>query len=80
MAQGLKRIEVTHGEIQNDHRSGNGPASVGEVVDDLILAQTSHYPTPARNEERAMTTNYTHILDLVKEAEPPPDGILSRTI
>jgi quercetin dioxygenase-like cupin family protein len=27
-----------------------------------------------------MTTPYTHILDLVKEAEPPADGILSRTI
>jgi quercetin dioxygenase-like cupin family protein len=27
-----------------------------------------------------MTTNYTHILDLVKEAEPPADGILSKTI
>jgi quercetin dioxygenase-like cupin family protein len=27
-----------------------------------------------------MTTNYTHILDLAKEAEPPADGILSRTI
>jgi quercetin dioxygenase-like cupin family protein len=27
-----------------------------------------------------MNTNYTHILDLVKEAEPPADGILSRTI
>jgi quercetin dioxygenase-like cupin family protein len=27
-----------------------------------------------------MTTTYTHILDLVKEAEPPADGILSRTI
>jgi quercetin dioxygenase-like cupin family protein len=26
-----------------------------------------------------MTTSYTHILDLVKEAEPPADGILSRT-
>jgi quercetin dioxygenase-like cupin family protein len=25
-------------------------------------------------------TNYTHILDLVQEAEPPEDGILSRTI
>jgi quercetin dioxygenase-like cupin family protein len=25
-------------------------------------------------------TSYTHILDLVKEAEPPADGILSRTI
>ena len=25
-------------------------------------------------------TTYTHILDLVKEAEPPADGILSRTI
>lgn len=25
-------------------------------------------------------TNYTHILDLAKEAEPPADGILSRTI
>ncbi len=24
--------------------------------------------------------NYTHILDLVKEAEPPADGILSRTV
>src|ERR1700712_5025190 len=23
---------------------------------------------------------YTHILDLVKEAEPPPEGILSRTV
>jgi len=23
---------------------------------------------------------YTHILDLAKEAEPPADGILSRTI
>jgi quercetin dioxygenase-like cupin family protein len=27
-----------------------------------------------------MATNYTHILDLAKEAEPPADGILSRTI
>ncbi len=27
-----------------------------------------------------MTTSYTHILDLAKEAEPPADGILSRTI
>jgi quercetin dioxygenase-like cupin family protein len=27
-----------------------------------------------------MTVTYTHILDLVKEAEPPADGILSRTI
>ena len=27
-----------------------------------------------------MTTTYTHILDLVKEAEPPADGILSKTI
>ena len=27
-----------------------------------------------------MTTTYTHILDLAKEAEPPVDGILSRTI
>jgi quercetin dioxygenase-like cupin family protein len=26
-----------------------------------------------------MTTAYTHILDLAKEAEPPADGILSRT-
>lgn len=25
-------------------------------------------------------TTYTHILDLAKEAEPPVDGILSRTI
>ena len=24
-------------------------------------------------------TTYTHILDLAKEAEPPADGILSRT-
>jgi quercetin dioxygenase-like cupin family protein len=27
-----------------------------------------------------MTTPYTHIIDLVKEAEPPADGILSRTV
>jgi quercetin dioxygenase-like cupin family protein len=27
-----------------------------------------------------MAMNYTHILDLAKEAEPPADGILSRTI
>ena len=27
-----------------------------------------------------MTTEYTHILDLAKEAEPPADGILSRTV
>jgi quercetin dioxygenase-like cupin family protein len=27
-----------------------------------------------------MTTDYTHILDLAREAEPPADGILSRTI
>ena len=27
-----------------------------------------------------MTNSYTHILDLSKEAEPPADGILSRTI
>ena len=25
-------------------------------------------------------TTYTHLLDLAKEAEPPADGILSRTI
>lgn len=25
-------------------------------------------------------TSYTHMLDLAKEAEPPADGILSRTI
>lgn len=25
-------------------------------------------------------TNYTHILDLAREAEPPEDGILSRAI
>jgi quercetin dioxygenase-like cupin family protein len=25
-------------------------------------------------------TNYTHILDLAKEAEPPSDGIFSRTV
>ena len=25
-------------------------------------------------------TNYTHFLDLAREAEPPADGILSRTI
>ncbi len=24
--------------------------------------------------------NYTHIIDLAKEAEPPADGILSRTV
>jgi quercetin dioxygenase-like cupin family protein len=27
-----------------------------------------------------MTTTYTHILNLAKAAEPPADGILSRTI
>jgi quercetin dioxygenase-like cupin family protein len=27
-----------------------------------------------------VTTSYTHLLDLAKEAEPPADGILSRTI
>lgn len=27
-----------------------------------------------------MTTTYTHILDLAKEAQPPDKGILSRTI
>lgn len=27
-----------------------------------------------------MSTTYTHILDLAKEAEPPANGILSRTI
>jgi quercetin dioxygenase-like cupin family protein len=27
-----------------------------------------------------MTTTYTHILDLAKEAEQPADGILSRTV
>ncbi len=27
-----------------------------------------------------MSTNYTHILDLAKDAEPPADGILSRTV
>ncbi len=27
-----------------------------------------------------MTIPYTHILDLVKEAEPPADSILSRTV
>lgn len=27
-----------------------------------------------------MTSEFTHILDLAKEAEPPKEGILSRTI
>ena len=27
-----------------------------------------------------MTTTYTHILGLAREAEPPADGILSRTV
>ena len=27
-----------------------------------------------------MTTDYTHIANLVEEAEPPQDGILSRTL
>jgi len=27
-----------------------------------------------------MTTPYSHFLDLAKEAEPPADGILSRTL
>jgi hypothetical protein len=27
-----------------------------------------------------MPASYTYILDLAKEAEPPADGILSRTI
>lgn len=27
-----------------------------------------------------MTPTYTHILDLAREAEPPADGILSRTV
>lgn len=27
-----------------------------------------------------MITSYTHFLDLAREAEPPADGILSRTI
>ncbi len=27
-----------------------------------------------------MTTTYTHILDLAQEAEPPEEGILSRTV
>jgi quercetin dioxygenase-like cupin family protein len=27
-----------------------------------------------------MTANYSHILDLVRESEPPADGILSKTI
>jgi quercetin dioxygenase-like cupin family protein len=27
-----------------------------------------------------MATGYTHVLDLAKEAEPPADGILSRTL
>ncbi len=27
-----------------------------------------------------MTTTYTHILDLIKEAEPPAEGILSRVV
>ena len=27
-----------------------------------------------------MTTTYTHLLDLAREAEPPADGTLSRTV
>jgi quercetin dioxygenase-like cupin family protein len=33
-----------------------------------------------RQREKPMSTNYTHFLDLAKEAEPPSDGILSKTI
>jgi quercetin dioxygenase-like cupin family protein len=35
---------------------------------------------PPASEGATMTTTYTHILDLAKEAEPPADGILSKTI
>ena len=33
-----------------------------------------------QNAGTTRTTTYTHILDLAKEAEPPADGILSRTV
>jgi quercetin dioxygenase-like cupin family protein len=39
------------------------------MIDDIVLEGTA-----------SMTTSYTHILDLAKEAEPPANGILSRTI
>jgi quercetin dioxygenase-like cupin family protein len=43
------------------------------------LTKTCHWAVSCIERELAMTT-YTHILDLAKEAEPPADGILSRTI
>jgi quercetin dioxygenase-like cupin family protein len=38
------------------------------------------YAETAWTPEATMTTTYTHIFDLANEAEPPADGILSRTI
>ena len=34
----------------------------------------------AKEIQGIVMTTYTHILDLVKEAEPPADGILNRTV
>jgi quercetin dioxygenase-like cupin family protein len=39
-----------------------------------------HAGKQSPNEGITMTTTYTHILDLAKKAEPPVDGILSRTV
>jgi transcriptional regulator with XRE-family HTH domain len=51
-------------------------ASLDDEALDAVLVQIGE---PTRNGP-TMTTTYTHILNLAKVAEPPADGILSRTI
>ncbi len=54
----------------------------GESVPDNrgTSPRCAHSSEPMREATTIMTTSYTHILDLAKEAEPPANGILSRTI
>lgn len=49
---------------------------------DRLVAGNSHGGEfgNTNHEGLATMTPYTHILDLAKEAEPPRDGILSRTV
>lgn len=50
------------------------------IAERRCLWRTDRVTITAHVNEITMTTTYVHILDLVNEAEPPADGILSRTI
>src|SRR5262249_49069977 len=75
MAQGIKDIDLrqlAHLIIQQGGGSPK-PSLRGRILEVLRSGSTE-------NAKGQLDMEYTHILELAKEAEPPADGILSRTI